>query len=346
MRVGFDLTPLHRPFPAGVVRAVRGTLCALRDRGVVEVVELIPPADSSPRAFRRTLPGRVRELDLVGLHSFTSAYPRRGPGKRVQTVHELPWRHGVDENADWAHRWWASLGTRAADRVLVPSEHVARDLARTAFVRAAKIRVVHWGVDARFSEEAPPGVVDETVLPRLTRAEDPFALCVGATRPKKGLDRLLHGLAALRERQGPRLQLVVCGEETPDLRRALGLASKLGLSRWISTPGFVPDEDLPAAYRLASVVPVLSRSEGFAFPVLEALRCGTPVVVPPSSAQAELAGDHGIVVDPDDPNSVADGLERALREREQLRWTLPERARAYSWAETARRIERVWSELE
>ena len=94
-----------------------------------------------------------------------------------------------------------------------------------------------------------------------------------------------------------------------------------------------------------SVVAVLSTSEGFAFPVLEAMACGTPVVVPRDSAQAELAGPLGIEVDPDDPASVAAGFSRALKEREALRGKLAERARAFSWDRCAVQVEDTWTEI-
>jgi len=156
---------------------------------------------------------------------------------------------------------------------------------------------------------------------------------------------VLHGLAALVARRGPRFQVVVTGPDTPDLRRDLGLAARLGLNRYVSTPGVLADDDLAALYRLATAVPVLSHSEGFGFPVLEAMASGTPVVVPRASAQAELAGDAGLVVDADDAEAVADALERAHAGREERRWTLVARAAEFSWERSAEAFERLWEEL-
>ena len=73
--------------------------------------------------------------------------------------------------------------------------------------------------------------------------------------------------------------------------------------------------------------------------------CGTPVLVPPDSAQAEVAGEAGIVVDPEDADSVADGLTRAIETREELRYVLPERAREFTWERTARGVAEVWRGL-
>lgn len=345
LRVGVDVSPLFRPHPRGVVRVAGELTAELERRGRLDVVRLEPPepgaAGPSLRAWRQTtLPRRARDEGLAGIHSYVSAFPWRGPGARVATVHELPWRHGVKENADLRHRFWASFGRRRADRVVTATEHVARELGSPR-----NVRVIPWGVGPPFEDEPPPGAVDEPTLARYGLADGAFALCVGAVRPKKNLAAVLEGLAELRRRNGPRLQLVVTGEHTETLRRDLGLASKLGLAAWVSTPGPVDEADLPALYRLAAVVPCLSRSEGFGLPVLEALACGTPVVVPRGSAQAEVAGTEGILVDAGDAGSVAEGLTRAVRERETLRYRLAERARELTWSRTAERIEALWEEL-
>lgn len=348
VRVGFDVSPLltEHAFPPGMVRLVGELTDALERRGELEVVRLSPPRGAKLRSWRaRELPRAVAEHDLVGLHSFTSAFPWRGPGFRVQTVHELPWLHDVAENADLAHRAWAALGPIVADRVLCGTEHTARDLRRRWLPGANRIVVCPWGVGAPFAVEPPPGEVDEIVLGEYRLLEDPIVLALGAVRPKKNLDALLAGASVLARRGSARLQIVVTGRETPDLRRSLGLASKLGLSSAVSTLETVEEQHLPALLRLATAVSVLSKSEGFGFPVLEALGCGTPVLVPRASAQSEVADGHGIEVDATDPESVADGLARALAEREELRYVLPERARELSWDRCAEQVEGLWREL-
>jgi alpha-1,3-rhamnosyl/mannosyltransferase len=360
MRVGFDVSAASATsrgtrsspkspgprWPPGLVRLATELPRALERRGVIEVVRLAAEPGTNLRRWRSSeLPRAVRAKGLVGLHSFTSAFAVRGPGARVQTIHELPWRHGVAENAGLRHRAWAALGPLIADRVLCGTEHVARDLRRRLLPGRDRVVTCPWGVGPPFADEPPPGEVDEVLLGYYRLAEDPLILCLGAVREKKNLAAVLHGVAEVKRRNGPRLVVVVTGGETPALRRDLGLAAKLGLSGVVTTLDSIEEEHLPGLLRLASAVPVLSHSEGFGFPALEALASGTPAIVPRGSAQAEVAGRFGIEVDPASAASVADGLEHAVREREALRYTLSERARELSWDRCAEQVEDLWREL-
>lgn len=346
MRVGFDCSPLVRPFPPGIVRVVQQSLDALEEAGDLDVVRLVPnPSEDLTRWRRQALPQAVSEQKLAGIHSFLSAFPRKGPGLRVQTVHEVPWKHGVTENADWKHKLWARFGQRWADAVVTPSEGTARDLGLRRASAGGKLHVLPWGVEERFDPEPPLGSVDEVLLDRYRLPEAPLIFAVGAVRAKKNLSSVLHGLARLAAADGPTPHLVVTGPDTPDLRRDLGLVSRLGLARHVSTPGTVDDADLPGLLRLAAVVTILSHSEGFGLPALEALGCGTPVVVPANSVQAEVAGEHAFLCDPSDANSVASALRRAIDARENLRYLLPDRAREYPWSRTAQRMAELWRSL-
>jgi glycosyltransferase involved in cell wall biosynthesis len=109
--------------------------------------------------------------------------------------------------------------------------------------------------------------------------------------------------------------------------------------------GELADADLAALYRNAAAVAVLARSEGFGLPALESLACGTPVIVPRESAQAEVAGDAGIPVDADDAASVAEGIARALVVDAQQRAHGVARAAEFTWDRSAALVEAAWMEL-
>jgi glycosyltransferase involved in cell wall biosynthesis len=139
------------------------------------------------------------------------------------------------ENADLRHRFWAAWGPLRADAVVCPSEFVARDLRRRISRRVEDPRRA-VGRGRAFGDLPEPGTVDEVVLGKLRLGQDPLALCVGAVRAKKNLAAVIRALAEVRKLDGPRIQLVVTGEDTPQLRRDLGLVAQLGLSRYVSTP--------------------------------------------------------------------------------------------------------------
>jgi alpha-1,3-rhamnosyl/mannosyltransferase len=98
--------------------------------------------------------------------------------------------------------------------------------------------------------------------------------------------------------------------------------------------GWTEKDDLVGLYRGAAALILPSRYEGFGLPVLEAMACGTPVVVSPDAALREVAGDVAVYAEDGD---YADAVRRALAEHDARAAAGIERARLFSWAETARR---------
>lgn len=335
MRVGFDVSPLHRPHPRGVERVVAGLVGALERRGRVEVVRLAPDGgDHSARWRQVELPRAAKRLGLAGIHSLFSAFPLRGAGRRVQTIHELPWLHGADENAGWRHRMWARLGPHRADRVMTATETTARDVRSYSGVDAARVRVAPWGLDASFLERAEDER-DAAVLAAHGLIARRYVLCAGGGRAKKRTDAVVRGAVEHARRGGPSLAVVVTGP----------IEARVALDGGARLVGAVSDADLAALYRHAAATAILSRSEGFGLPVLEALASGTAVVVARGTAQAEVAGHVGISVDPDDAGSVAEGLARALAGGDGERARRVARAREHTWDRCAAIVEDVWSEF-
>jgi glycosyltransferase involved in cell wall biosynthesis len=163
--------------------------------------------------------------------------------------------------------------------------------------------------------------------------------CPGGTRAKKGLDAAIAGAARLESRP----TIVVTGPATGELERCTQRARAAGVK--LVHLEQLEEAELVEHYRSALAVALLSRSEGFGLPVLEALACGTPVIVPRQSAQAEVAGAAGLRVEPLDADSVAGAIGRAREEREQLRADGLDRAAQFSWERTATAIEELWAEI-
>jgi glycosyltransferase involved in cell wall biosynthesis len=99
--------------------------------------------------------------------------------------------------------------------------------------------------------------------------------------------------------------------------------------------GFVPPADLPALYAASTVFAYPSLQEGYGMPVVEAMAQGTPVVTSRGSATEEVAGGAALLVDPRDPESIADGIDRAAADRDRLVAAGRARAATLSWGRSA-----------
>ena len=113
-------------------------------------------------------------------------------------------------------------------------------------------------------------------------------------------------------------------------------------------PGYLPAGDLPALYTGAAVFALPSLSEGFGIPILEAFACGAPVVASDRTSIPEVAGDAAELVDPDDTDSVAEGIKSVL-EDEAYRKKLIDRGalrvKEFTWLESAIAHLELYSEV-
>jgi glycosyltransferase involved in cell wall biosynthesis len=226
-------------------------------------------------------------------------------------------------------RTFVPRSARRADRVLAVSEQTKRDLVERYRIAREKIVVTPNGVDPIFT---PEGAAPE---------RPPYALFVGGIQPRKDPLAAIEALALM----NGDLDLVLVGAEKrggPEVRETL---RRLGLEQRVELTGHVEHEELAGLYRGAACLVFPSRYEGFGLPVLEAMASGTPVVAANTGALPEVAGDAAVLVEPGNAEALADGVRRALSERDRLVAAGLERARSFSWAETARRTLTVYREL-
>jgi glycosyltransferase involved in cell wall biosynthesis len=278
----------------------------------IEPVEL--PARSQEMRMARALPRLLRELGADLVHT-QYALPVRSPCPGIVTVHDLSFARSPElmgRRDRLVFRTMVPRAVRAAVRVLTVSERTKADLVELYGVPPAKIVVTPNGID-----------------PAFTPGEGPrdFVLAVGAIQPRK------NQLAALEAADEVGLPLVVAGPE-----KDRGLADELR-RRGARLEGYVEPDRLAELYRAAACLVQPSRFEGFGLPVLEAMASGTPVVATHEPALEEVAGEAAIFVD---EGELADGIRRALTDRDRLVWEGLERARHFSWRTTAERTLAVY----
>jgi len=293
------------------------------------------------------LPRRARAAGVDLLHVPGFDAPRWRPCPVVLTVHDLigllfPEQLPPISRLYWAG--WLPRSLRWADHLIADSSHTARDLERRLGIPPERITVIPLGVDERFHPEIPPEARE--AARRKYGLAFPVILYVGTLGPRKGLDTLVAAFGRIADRIPHHLVLV--GKPGWWVDRLLREIRALGLTERVHLLGYVPEEDLPALYRLADVFAYPSRYEGFGLPPLEAMACGTPVVCADAASLPEVVGDAALRVPPGDLEAWAAALLRILEDeslRRRLQVEGPARARRFTWEETARRTVRVYEQV-
>jgi alpha-1,3-rhamnosyl/mannosyltransferase len=349
-RVGFDAAALvlNR---AGEFRYASALRRALHARDDVDLVDLwpgrrVPSAPHQRIALQAAVQGlwyplavpraaRRAKLDVVH-HPRYAVSPE--PGLRapvVVTMHDVlvlsaPELFSAPIRANF--RALAGPLARRAELVLTGSDASARDIAEHLRVPEDRIRVTPYGVEARFRPVAP----DPAGLRARFGIDRPYVACVGTLEPRKNLATVLRAFARVAERHGPDVALVVVGGR--GWRNAEFEAELARVRGEVVLTGFVSDEELVALLAGARCFAYPSLHEGFGFPPLEAMACGTPVVTSDRSSLPEVAGNAGLLVDPTDPEAVAAAIGRLLTDDElhaNLRAAGLERAASYTWERCA-----------
>jgi glycosyltransferase involved in cell wall biosynthesis len=280
----------------------------------VEAIELA--AGSQELRMAWSLPRLLRRLRPELAH-FQHALPLGFSGRSVVTLHDLHFEYDPEVMGRLDRLTFKAVvprSARRANRILAVSERTKRDAIALYGLVPEKITVTPHGVDPEFG-------VDPAFTPGDGGAEGGYLLFVGAVQARK------DPLAALVAAQAVGLPLVVAGpEKEPELARRLRDGGA-------DVRGFVDKPELARLYRGAAALILPSRFEGFGLPVLEAMACGTPVVAASEPALREVGGDAVVYAEGGD---YAGAVRRALAERELLVAAGLERARKFSWAETAR----------
>ena len=222
-----------------------------------------------------------------------------------------------------------AICVKRAAAIIVPFRVTKDELVAAHGALAAKIHVVNYGVD-HATYHPRPGVQ------RRTRR----VLYVGEVSLAKGVDVLIRAFSRIKK-SIPDAELVIGGKGR-DRVQLEGLSRSLGLSG-VEFLGFVPEADLAELYASAAVMVFPSRY-GFGLSTLEAMACGTPVVVAATLDAPEFVADAGLLVTPGDVEDLARGIERILAEpslRQEFSSKGLARAAQYSWAVTAARTRAV-----
>ena len=364
--VGFDVTPLEERERTGVGRYVERLLAALIAHGDTHRYHLLasrpvqgplPAGVVGPvgRPFptrwlwmQAMLPITLSRVRPRMCHFTNGMAPVGCPCPYVLTLYDMSLFLQARTQPLKSRLLIRSLVPRVARHaaaVITATNSARADIIRVLGLPLARVQVVSGGVDPAFRLIDTQGALDP--VRRRYGLDRPFILSVGTLEPRKNLGRLTRAFGRLRA-QGRQEELVLVGRHGWGRDEARRVADELGIATAVRTLGYVPESDLPALYALARVVAFPSLYEGFGFPIVEPMACGTPVLTSNRSAMAEIGRDAAVLIDPTQVASIADGLAALLDDRplrERLRGAGLRRAASLRWPTVAERTVAVYDRV-
>jgi glycosyltransferase involved in cell wall biosynthesis len=277
-----------------------------------------------------------RQPDVLFIPAHTLPVLHRPSLRSVVTIHDLgaeylpqfhtfPGKLYLNRSTEYAARF--------ASMLIAVSEFTKRDLTNRLGVPSSKIRVVYEGVDTSHHQCPPTGMVDHT-LQRFGITK-PYLLFVGTVQPRKNLARLIEAISLMKNKQ---IKLVIAGKKgwlSDDIYQA---PSKYLVNHRIHFLGYTSHLDTACLYTGATATVLPSLFEGFGLPLLESMAYGTPVIAANSTSLPEVVGSAGLLVDPLDSQSMADGMDQLVHDivlQTQLRQAGLERVKQFSWQKAA-----------
>ena len=248
------------------------------------------------------------------------------------TIHDL----SPLEHPEWFHRSFSAwyrlflpILARRVQMIFTPSEYVKQKV--TARFGNKQIMVTPNAVNTNIFR--PDARQDTYEFPKK------YVLFVGTLEPRKNVRLLLNAWREIKNRFKD-AWLVIAGDAGRVFRNIKFLAEER-----VRFLGYVEDASLPGLYANAEFFVLPSKDEGFGLPALEAMACGTPVIVSDGGALPEVVGDAGLIFNLSTPDTLSAAMQECLSNN-NLRVTLVERglarAKHFSWQVTA---ELVWKTL-
>lgn len=303
---------------------------------------------SHNRFEQQLLRFEISRLNLDLLHSPDFIPPFRRNCKSVITIHDLAFLLYPHFLTKESARYYGQIDQawRKTDHIIAVSEATKADSIKLLGVPEKKITVIHEAANPIYrplpAEEARRHARQKYDL------DTDFILFVSTIEPRKNLPGLLKAYRRLRDEYRREELLVLAGSKGWLWEEVYQTVDDLDLKEHVVFLGRVPSEDLVYLYNAARLFVHPSFYEGFGLTPLEAITCGTPVIVSNISALPEIVGDAALMVDPHDIDGLTVAMWRALTD-EEIRQDLIakgfKRAAKFSWEEAARKTLEVYHKV-
>lgn len=320
-----------------------------------QVNDIIIPEKPLKLTSALGIPQAVKNADIDILHIPVHWYNQVTPFvfnrkiKKVLTVHDLtpilfPEMHTRETNLTW--RSSLKFIKNRTNVMICVSESTKNDCIKLLNIPEKRLRVIPLSADEQYKPLKNKNQIHED-LKQEYNIDFPFILFVGTLEKRKNVPTLLKSFYKLKKSNVDH-KLVVVGGKGWKYTKIFDLIEELNLKNEVIFTDYVSDEDLVKLYNAADLFVYPSLYEGFGLPPLEAMACACPVITSNTSSLPEVVGDAGIMIDPNDVDSLTESMLKILTDnqlREEMSRKSLERAKMFSWKKTARETWKVYEDV-
>jgi len=262
----------------------------------------------------------------------------RAKCRSMAVFHDLNFEHYPEDLPFWTRRYYRHYFPKyahLATRIATVSEFSKSDIIRQYKVDADKIDVVYDGANDAYH---PLTAAEKKSVRDWYTDGKPYFLFIGALHPRKNLTNLFRAFDLFKKSNPSDVKLVIVGARkwwTSDIDLAF---QQMNFSNDVIFTGRLNIESLSGIMGAALALTYVSYFEGFGIPIVEAFRSDVPVITSRVTSMPEVAGDAALLINPFDPESIAEGLYKAYQ-YESLRSDLIQRGRKrkemFSWQRTS-----------
>lgn len=223
---------------------------------------------------------------------------------------------------------WTEYSVHQAAKIITISDFTKANIVTTYHRRPADVIVTYPSYD----EELFKPTQNLQILKKYG-INKPYFLFLSSLKPSKNIEGLLKAFSSFNHSN---YSLVIAGKKGWLYDKIFQTVSDLHLEKKVIFTGFVEETEVPVLMSMSVAFVLPSFYEGFGIPALEAMACGTPVVISRVASLPEVVGEAGIYVDPHSTGSILSGLNTAISpSRSRFVKAGQERVKSFSWADTA-----------
>jgi len=287
--------------------------------------------------FEKRIPQLLKKFNADIFFSPDGIIPLKTNIPCISVIHDINFchrKHDLPRLKSLYYRKYFMQFARKAMRIVTVSEYSAVDIAQTWNIDPRKIDVIHNGVSDKFK---PLGALNEIKI-KGHPVPKPYFLFVGNISPRKNISNLIIAYEKYRENYKGSAGLVLTGGSLFNNRHIRNIHANSAYRDDIVFTGPQDKKTLVRLYSGALALVFIPWFEGFGLPLVEAMKCGTPVIASNTTAVPEITGDAAILVNPADTSNIAKemaGIDNDAEMSNELIKKGIERAKEFDWDKTA-----------